>query len=99
MPLHMNPQQLADLMVGIARTQAAIAAAVDRISGNSPTSSVQQAAGAIVHTMLTRGTDRAAITFQNLPAKLLEGALAPGSLSDRELEKTAINEVSRLLAQ
>jgi hypothetical protein len=93
----MNPQQLADLLVGIARTQAAIVAAVDRTSGKSPSFEVQQAAGAIVHTMLTRGTERAAVTFQNLPAKLLEGALAPASHAGKELEKTALNEVSRLL--
>lgn len=93
----MNAQQLADLLVGVVQTQAAILTAVERSIGESSTSGVRQATQQALHTLLTHGNVRDPITMKNLPAKLLEGAIAPGSHAGRELEKTAIEEVSRLL--
>ena len=92
----MNQQQLADLLVGIAKAQAAIVSAVERADPRA-SPAVRQAAQQLLHASLVRGTERHAITFENLPLKLLEGALAPGSLAGRALEKTALAEVSRLL--
>jgi len=92
----MNSQQLAELLVGIAHAQAAILSAVERADPRA-SPAVRQAAQQLLQASLVRGTERHAITFKNLPLKLLEGALAPGSLAGRELEKTALAEISRLL--
>ena len=93
----MTPQQLAELLVGIAKAQAAVLSAVERTFDKSTPSAVRQAAQQGLHGMLTHGTQRHPITFENLPAKLLEGALAPGSLAGRELGQTALSEVTRIL--
>lgn len=93
----MNAEQLADLLIGIAKSQAAILTAVERKLDKSATHEVRQALQQINHASLTRGADKIPITFENLPTKLLEAALAPGSVAGREIRSTALSEVTRLL--
>ena len=92
----MSPDQLAQLLVGIAKSQAALLEAISATLDKSPVPALKQAAQNSVHALLG-GQNKKAITLELLPAKLLEAALAPGSLSYREIQKTAQAEVSRLL--
>ena len=94
----MTPQQLAGLLVGIARSQAAVLTAVERVDSKPSSNSIRQAAQQILHASLFRAGERRPATLQNLPQKLLDGALAPGSSADKDLEKTALADVTRLLA-
>jgi hypothetical protein len=94
----MTPQQLADVLIGIAQAQANIVSAIEAKLDKSMTHEVRQAIQSMNHAALTQGHTKKPVTLQNLPIKLLEASLAPGSASYREIEKTALTEAQRLLS-
>ena len=94
----MTPQQLSELLVGISRAQATILTAVEKTLDKISTHQLRQVAQQLNNVALTQGAEKKKITFETLPNKLLEAALAPGSMAGREISATALTEVTRLLA-
>ena len=92
----MSPEQLADVLVGIARAQAAMAEAVASFSGGR----WQDANSWNEHLLLSgvRRQDQTSpmITIVHLPTKLLDLATSPGRHGDQNLQAIALGEVARL---
>ena len=95
----MSPKQVADLLVGIAEAQAALLTAItETFEKNAVVSEAKQAAARKLYA-LQGGQNKKPITFEVLPAKLLQTALAPGSHAGKTIHQTALAEVERLLTQ
>ena len=95
----MTPEQLAQVLIGIARAQANVLSAVEEKLDKSSLKEVRQRAQALNHSALTDTSHKKLpVTLQTLPIKLLEAALAPGSVAGKEIEKTALAESRRLLS-
>jgi hypothetical protein len=95
----MTPKQVAELLIGIAKTQAAMLSAIEEtLEKSSLAPQVKQAAGQKLYA-LQGGAKRRPITLSTLPAAVLQSALAPNSPAGRTLEKTTLAQVLQLLEQ
>ena len=93
----MTPKQITDLLVGMAEAQAAMLDAVSETFEKGPgLPALKQAAGNGLH-LLQGGNKQKPITFETLPAKVLQAALVPNSLAGRTLRETTLAEVQKLL--
>jgi hypothetical protein len=93
----MSPQQVAELLVGIARAQAEVLAAIHTtIEGSDAISPVTQTAKENLSVLSVENKNKP-LTLQTLPASVLCSALAKGSNADKTLLETTLKEVSRLL--
>ena len=98
----MTPSQIAELIIGIARTQAAIVNAVAAVAavvetGNGP-SQLKQKVDNAVHS-LQGGPHRQPPQWPNLNAQALQAVLARGSPAEKSLEKTMLAQVETLLQE
>jgi hypothetical protein len=89
----LTEKQLVDLMVGIAKTQVAVAGALGAQNDLAIQSRIQSSVGALT------GARRSPppITFENLGAHLLLKALLPPRPQGETIEQLAEREVHRLL--
>lgn len=92
----MTPEQLSELLVGIARTQAAVIEALERLD-KSPMPAVRQEVRNSLCGLLNAGQEARPISLETLPAHLLEAALAPSSHAGQVIRRTAADNLKRLL--
>ena len=95
----MTPSQIAELIIGIARTQAAIVNAVSAVIeiGIVP-SHVKQKVDVALHG-LRGGQHQQPPQWSNLNAQALQAVLARGSHAEANLEKTMLAQVETLLQE
>jgi hypothetical protein len=97
--LHMTQvtrKHLSEILIGIAKTQAAIIGALREPNDIKLLSSVQSRVGGLVG---VGRTTKQPITFENLPAHLLLKALSTPGPQGQTIEQFADQEVGRLLGK
>ena len=95
----MTPSQIAELIIGIAKTQAAIVNAVSAVVDNGKFQpDVKQQVGNALYSLLG-GQHQQPPQWSNLNAQALRDVLARGSHAEKNLEKTMLAQVETLLQE
>lgn len=93
----MTPHQTAELLVGIARAQAALLEAViETLDKSALQTEVKNAAMQKLH-LAQGGNKRRPLTLESLPSVVLSAALSPNSSAGRSLLETTKEQVDKLL--
>ena len=96
----MSPEQLADVLVGIARAQAAMAEALASATPSTPWQKTPAWQSLLVASGVIQTSPTAVDpTLMTLPAKLAELAASPGSYGEQNLQAIARSEIARLTQQ
>ena len=84
----MTPQQLADILIGIAKAQANVLSAIESKLDRTVTHEIRQAVQNLNHAALTQGNQKQPITLQTLPIKLPGASAASSNLMGRVCKVT-----------